>query len=133
MSDRRGEPPRTRRRLIPVLILVAGLSGALAIHLRAGQDRDDADRYEIVNGQAYPVNPEDIGKYRHDLELYGGTWNVLADRIMRRAEGFWRGKALAPTVAVLTVVFAAGWYFIAGLPAGPEDDDEGEKRRVRLD
>jgi hypothetical protein len=116
--------------MIPALILIVGLGGASAIFLMAGHDRDDAGGYEIVNGQAFPVNPAETGRYRHDLELYGGKWNVVTDRVVRRLGGFWRGTALAFTVAGLTIVLAAGWLILTGFPAsdGTSDDEHDAGR-----
>ncbi|HTP42366.1 MAG TPA: hypothetical protein VML36_08065 [Nitrospiria bacterium] len=117
-----------RRSVIPALILViilsGGLGGAFVLYLKAGDDRGDAGGYEIVNGLAYPVDPAGTGRYRHDLELYGGKWNVLADRLMRRLEDFWRGKTLAVAVAGLTVVLAAGWSILTWFPAAERTSDD---------
>ena len=51
--------------------------------------------------------------YRHDLEVYGGRANVLADDFREWFAGLWHGRNLAFTVAVLTVLAALAWRFVA--------------------
>ena len=46
-------------------------------------------------------------KFTHDLELYGGKANVIADKFARWFDGLWHGQSLAFTVAVLTVIISS--------------------------
>lgn len=63
--------------------------------------------------------------YKHDLELYGGKLNVLADQFMRWFAGLWHGRSLAFTVACITVVISLVFFFVAHnltSDGGAEDD-----------
>jgi hypothetical protein len=95
--------PRPRYKLVTILMLLAGLGSAVAIYLTAG-------------------NPDEIGmveefeeskRFAHDLELYGGKANLIANKFSRWFEGLWHGQSLAYTVAVLTVVIAVGYFLVA--------------------
>jgi hypothetical protein len=70
-------------------------------------------------------------QFRHDLEVFGGTANVLAVQFMDWFKGLWQGKSLAFTVLVIAVVAALGYLFFtevaAQLPAEtpPGNDHQG--------
>lgn len=49
-----------------------------------------------------------------DLEKIGGSVNKLAVQYQNDFESLWHGRALAGTVAVLTLISAAGLRFAAG-------------------
>ena len=73
---------------------------------------------------ASPPPPHPLGydpfaskKYVHDLELYGGKINVLAVELHQWLASLWRGKALAYTVAVLTLMLASLLWFIGSRAA----------------
>ena len=104
---------QTRLYLITAIILLAGLGSALLIYLRAGNDLQGVLGYEAAGGHVYPISPEDSKMYIHDLELYGGKLNVLADEFMRWFAGLWHGKSLAFTVACITIVTSLGLFFVA--------------------
>jgi hypothetical protein len=61
-----------------------------------------------VHARARPENPLgdpfDNKKYIHDLQVYGGTANVLAAEFREWFAGLWYGKNLAYTIAVLTIL-----------------------------
>jgi hypothetical protein len=95
--------PQTRLYLAAAITLLAGWTCAVIIYLTAKDTADDATISAFENSKAY----------RHDLELYGGKINVLADEFMRWFDGLWHGKALASTLAVITPLVAAG-FFLAG-------------------
>ena len=110
----------TRYKLVTILMLLAGLGSALAIYLTAG-------------------NPDEIGmveefeeskRFAHDLELYGGKANLIANKFSRWFEGLWHGQSLAYTVAVFTVVIAGGYFLVARrLAAHAAADDADESSR----
>lgn len=106
----------TRRYLITAIILLVGLSSAVLIYLTA----DNAAESGLVN------DFENSKKYIHDLELYGGKANVLANELRNWIIGLWRGKSLAFTVACITIVIAIGFFFSA---SDLKSDAEGENRR----
>src|SRR5262245_36036165 len=58
-------------------------------------------------------------KYVRELELYGGKINVLAVELQQWLTSLWRGKALAYTIAVLTLMLASLLWFIASRVASP--------------
>lgn len=109
--------------LITVIILLVGLGSAILIYLTAENDSDRFLGYEVVGGYVYPIAPEDSKKYMHDLELYGGKTNVLANEIMRWFDGLWHGKSLAFTVACITIFISLGFFFVAHhLPSDLKSD-----------
>ena len=92
----------THRYLITGIILLVGLGSSILIYLTA----DFASDSGLVN------DFENSKKYMHDLELYGGKANVLANELTNWFVGLWHGKSLAITVACITIVIALGFYFI---------------------
>ena len=100
--------------LIAAAILLAGLGSALFVYLTAENDLHGALGYEVIDGQVYSVAPGDSKMYIHDLELYGGKLNVMADEMMRWFAGLWRGKSLAFTIAVISIFISFGFFFVAG-------------------
>jgi hypothetical protein len=121
---------QTRLYLITAVILLIGLGSAVFLYQTAENDSDSVLGYEIVNGQAYPIRPEDSKMYRHDLELYGGKYNVIADEFTRWFAGLWHGKSLAFTVACITVFLSVGFMVVANsfrsdLNSDARDEDKG--------
>lgn len=104
---------QTRLYLITVTILLVGLGSAVLIYLSAENDSDSVVGYEAAGGYVYPVAPEDSKRYVHDLELYGGKANVLANDFMRWFVGLWHGKSLAVTIACITIFISLGFFYIA--------------------
>ena len=92
--------------LAGAFILIAGLLGAAALYLTAGDDPGDVDGYEFVNGTAYAITLQDSKRYRHDLELFGGKAAVMADDFNRWLASLWHGKRLSVTLAVLSIGLA---------------------------
>jgi len=58
-------------------------------------------------------------KYLRELELYGGKINILAVELHQWLASLWRGKALAYTIAVLTLMLSALLWFIGSRAASP--------------
>ncbi len=90
-----------RVRLVTRVILLAGALAAVAIW--------------IANASPSPttVDLERSKQYLHDMEVYGGRANVLAEDFRDWFAGLWRGRNLACTVAVLTVLVALVYRFFA--------------------
>ncbi len=109
--------PRTRHYLIAAIILLAGLIAAVVISLRAGSAPETL----------LELSPETSKKFLRDLELYGGTANVLAVQFQTWFDGLWHGRSLAYTVAVISVVASLGYVFFTVVlppyrdPNTPED------------
>ncbi len=103
------QPPRPalqkRLYLAAAAILVVGLASALAVYVRASH-REGRDLVREF---------EDSKRYRHDLEVYGGTMNVLADQFTRWFQGLWHGETLAYTIACITIVLSLGMALVAYL------------------
>ena len=95
--------PHTRLYFLAAAILLVGVGSAVLIYLTAGNAADGVAGYQ----------PEDSKMYRHDLELYGGKANLLADELMRWFAGLWQGRSLAFTVASVTMFIFCGLIFCA--------------------
>jgi hypothetical protein len=98
-----GPKPAARIRHITAGILAAGLGSASLIYLFARSQADNALGYD----------PMDTKKYLRDLELFGGKGNVLATEFSLWWQGLWHGRALASTVAWLTVFLALVFWLVA--------------------
>lgn len=103
---------RARVRLVTRAILLVGFVSAGVIYaVNAGPDEDELARTKL---------------YRHDLEVYGGRANVLADDFRHWFDGLWHGRSLAFTVAGLTVAAALAYRFVATpLPPARGGGDAG--------
>lgn len=97
----------SRVRFVTRAILFAGLAGAAAIYLVNSRPR--GAEFELERSRMVT----------HDLEVYGGRANVLADDFRTWFGGLWQGRNLAFTVAVLTILAALAYRFVA-TPAPPE-------------
>jgi hypothetical protein len=94
---------RRQIRHIAVTLLALGLGSALTIYFTAGPTPADPLGYD----------PMDTKKYLRELELYGGQANVLSVEFRQWFSGLWHGRSLAVTVAVLTVLLAFTFWFVA--------------------
>jgi hypothetical protein len=116
--------------LIGVIILVVGLSSAVLIYHFAGDDSDSVLGYEIIDGIAYPIKPEDSKIYRRDLGLYGGMAALVVNDFSRWFVGLWHGKPLAFTVAGISIFIFLIFLFAANrLPFILKSDDQSENYR----
>jgi hypothetical protein len=111
--------PQTRLYLISAIILAVGLFSAVLIYLKAVPPPDSTLIHDFENSK----------RYIHDLELYGGKMNVLADQFRRWFNGLWEGKSLAYMVASITILVSLACSIVAyhlpagsGTDSGPEDD-----------
>ena len=92
---------RSSRDRVPAGILLIGLAMALVIYVGAGPPSDVAAE-----------RAEDSKRYLRQMEVYGGTANVLASQAREWFSGLWQGRRLAFTVAVLSGL-AAGIAWVA--------------------
>ena len=104
---------KKRLYLMAVIILLIGLGSSILIYHAGSHDPGNALGYMIIDGRAYPIMPEDSKMYRHDLQVYGGTYSVLADELMRWFSSLWHGQQLAYTAAVITLLISFGLFVIA--------------------
>jgi hypothetical protein len=93
-------PAERRVRFVTGAILLAGAIAALAIFVANGSETEE-------------FRLERSKQVAHDMEVYGGRANVLADDFRVWFAGLWRGRSLAGTVAVLTVLTALVYRFFA--------------------
>jgi hypothetical protein len=113
---------QTRLYLITVIILLVGMGGAVLIYLTAENASDNVLGYENSK------------RYIHDLELYGGKANVLANDFERWVVGLWHGKSLAFTVACITIFVSFGFFFVAThLPSALKSDVRDKNNRTGTD
>jgi len=88
--------------LITAGILAAGLGSAIVIYCTAGEQ---------------PENPfaeyENSKRFLNAVERMGGKTSVLANDMGNWFSRLWQGQQLAFTIAVITLVVAAVYYFIA--------------------
>jgi len=94
---------KRRLYLIAAAILLVGLSSSVLIYFTA----PDESGSSLVN------EFEGSKKFKHDLELYGGKWNVVANEFIDWFAGLWQGKTLAFTIAVISIVIAFGIFYVA--------------------
>lgn len=95
-------PPPQRRSIITAVILMTGFSSATAIYLTAVEPA--ADPFAEF---------EHSKKFAYELERMGGKAALAAHDFNKWFTGLWQGHTLAYTIAFLTIVIAAGYYFIA--------------------
>lgn len=121
---------KKRLRLACLVILVAGLCGALLIYLIAEDVPDDSLGVAIVNGTVYPLATRDSKTYRREVERFGGKAALLFDDFNQWFAQLWRGKSLAKTVAWISVLVSLAIYLFAnGL--GPDAHSDSQDVRQR--
>ena len=109
--------------LIGALILMLGLSSAALIYQRAAHAPYGASGYDVVDGVIYPIMPQDSKMYRHNLEVYGGKFNVMLDDFRRWFVGLWHGKSLAFMIACISIVISSGFFYAAHYLTPPFDPE----------
>lgn len=121
---------RTRLYLIAAVILLAGVGSAVLIYVTAENTPNNDFGYEMAGGHVYPVAPEDSKRYIHDLELYGGKANVLANDFRRWFYGLWHGTSLAFTVGCITILMSLGVFLVARhFPSPAQSEAHRESKR----
>lgn len=110
---------RTWLNLISAIILLVGLGSAALIYQRAGNDPYGALGYEGEDGTIYPIMPENSKLYRHNLEVYGGKFNVIMDDFRRWFVGLRHGKSLAVIIGCTTIIISFGFFYAANYLTQP--------------
>lgn len=90
------------------MILVVGFATAVWIYLAAGAPDEQSE-----------IGLNESKAYQRQVELYGGQANVLAIEAMNWLRSLTHGRRLAITVACVTVVVAAGFWFFADVARDP--------------
>ena len=106
---------KRRLRLASLIVLAAGLCGAMLIYLLAEDIQDDSFGNVIVNGTVYPLSTRDSKPYRRELERFGGKQALLFDDFNRWFGELWQGKTLGKTVAWISILVSLGLYILSGL------------------
>lgn len=101
-TESRSTDPLKRCYIITAAILLVGFGTAVAIYLTAGEAQVDPFA-EFENSK----------KFAYELERMGGKAAIAANGLNKWFAGLWQGETLAYTVAVITIIIAAGYYFIA--------------------
>ena len=99
---------QARRRFIALAILLVGCGSALVIYATATP--------VPVNPLGY--DPADTKQYLREMEVYGGTANVIASEFTQWVENLWHGRRLAFTVVCLTVLLQC-FFWVATIPLPP--------------
>lgn len=121
---------KRRLRLACIVILAAGLCGAMLIYRFAADVADDALGYVVVNGTVYPVSTSDSKQYRREVERFGGKAALVFDDFDRWFAQLWRGKTLGKTVAWISILLSLGIYLFA-ISLQPDARLGGEDGRER--
>src|SRR5207302_588774 len=106
---------RARTRWALLAIAIVGFGSAIAV-------------YHLTTPEVYDPNgyhPLENKKYVHDLQVYGGTANVLFAEFTEWFTGLWHGRQLATTLAVLTALtlLLVRWVRVPLPPEGDEPDE----------
>jgi predicted NBD/HSP70 family sugar kinase len=110
--------PLQRCYTVTLAILVIGFGCASAIYLTAGAPTDNPF-----------AEYEKSKRFANEVERMGGKTAILANDLNAWFIGLWQGESLAYTVAVITIIIAAGYYFIvSGLVTDSHErhDDSGK-------
>jgi hypothetical protein len=97
-------PRRERARLLTRAVLAVGLIAAAAIWVTAPAETASPAGYDVTRTKAY----------RHQMEVYGGKANLELDAFRRWFGSLWHGRALAGTVAVISLLKIAGIRIVLG-------------------
>jgi len=98
-----GGPRLDRIRAITFAILAAGLVAAGVIYRRAAS----------AAASPFDLEPQDSKSYLRQVEMMGGTANVLASQIRLWFTGLWHGTNLAYTLFCLCAGAAAVFWLVA--------------------
>ena len=109
-----------RLRRITTGLLASGLGAATLIYFTATPPAANPLGYE----------PENTKRYLRQLEVVGGKANVVGTEFQRWFDGLWQGRQLAFTVAWLTLLFtAAFWFLSTRLAVGTDAGTDADGRR----
>ena len=119
---------KKRLRLGSLIVLLAGLLSALLIYLFAEERPDDTLGYVVANGTAFPLATRDSKTYRREVQRFGGKAALAFDDFNQWFAGLWRGKALAKTVAWISVLLSVlAYLFALSLAPDPPPDQRDER------
>jgi hypothetical protein len=109
---------------LSILILIIGWCSSIVIYLTAEPTPLNPLGYDPLNTK----------KYLRQLEVYGGTMNVLAVEFMQWFDGLWQGRPLAFTVGIISAVLAfLLWLIGIHLQSNLDTDSRSEADHQRID
>jgi hypothetical protein len=94
---------KARLYISAIAVLAAGLCSAFLIYATAEEDPGSGALYEMVHAKPYI----------HELQRFGGKAAVLFDEFNRWFAALWQGKALAFSVAWISIFVALGIFLLA--------------------
>lgn len=100
------------------MLLTIGFGVALAIYLTVPE--------EIVDSVVEGIRTSK--KYMREMRVIGGSATLMLSDFAHWFAGFWRGRALGGTVAVLTVLGTCVFRFVAARPDIYAPDRGPEKK-----
>ena len=109
-------------RLLAYGIFILGIGMAIFLYVTASP----TDRYPLG------YDPFTSKKYLRELEVYGGKINILAVELHQWLARLWRGKPLAYTIACLTIMVSALFWFL-GSHAASDLETPAEKPHAPSD
>jgi hypothetical protein len=86
-----------------VLMALAGIAVSAAVYVAQPPDR----------GNPLGYDPMDSKAYLRQLELYGGTANVLSVQLQQWFLGLWHGRSLAYTLLAIFLAASALYGLVA--------------------
>lgn len=95
------------------VVLLGGLSAAIAIYLLADSDADANTPTDITRQKMY----------EHNIALIGGKGAIYAVRLNEWLASLWHGTTLAYTIGLVSAVLAAACFGLAWLMAMPQPGD----------
>jgi len=109
-------------RWLAVAIVIIGLGSAVFLYVTASPPPQHPLGYD----------PFDSKTYVRELEVYGGKMNILAVEFRQWLARLWRGKPLAYTIALLTVLLASLLWRL-GSPAASHPETQAEQHDAPSD
>ena len=91
------------------VILVIGLISAAWIWQTQGRQQADPETSALPGS----LSPDDSARYQRQVEIYSGKVGLLVERWTRQAAELGHGKALAETIAVVSLA-GGGTCFLLG-------------------
>ena len=104
------KPPMSRRSLlnsVGILILLAGIGTGGFIYRKSLKPAPEPDY------QNDDISPEDSRVYQRNIQLYQGTFGLIADQWARDFAKLGEPKPLSITIAVVAVIAAGGCFKVA--------------------
>ena len=99
----RSLPPRRRWRIVAAAILAIGLSSSAIIYATAGSPPGDPLDYGLDTSK----------QYVREIDVYGGTANLLATELREWFDSLWQGRRLAFTIVTLSVFAFLFLFFVS--------------------